>query len=218
MEISEPTTMLTDYLLGLITFIFAGKLLKQSRINDQKSVKLWAIAFIALGLSAFTGGTYHGFTPQLSNSALKTLWKLTAYSIGFADLFLISSISIASFTGAIRRLLIGFGAAKFTVFSIWMISHDSFRYIIYDYGATLLFLLVVNIKELRAPAALSSKWIITGILITVGGSLVQMSGFSLHKHFNHNDIYHIIQMIAVYAFFRAGLLLRDKVLPAANLH
>ena len=70
MEISEPTTMLTDYLLGLITFIFAGKLLKQSRINDQKSVKLWAVAFIALGLKTAFNSLIRFLTPDTPVRAL----------------------------------------------------------------------------------------------------------------------------------------------------
>ncbi len=41
-------------------------------------------------------------------------------------------------------------------------------------------------------------------------ALAQASGVALHRHFNHNDLYHVIQMAALYAFYRGGALLVDR--------
>ncbi len=55
----------------------------------------------------------------------------------------------------------------------------------------------------------AAGWIVAGILASFVGAGVQMSGFALHRHFNHNDLYHVIQAGALYLLFRGGMLLRD---------
>jgi hypothetical protein len=50
---SEPVTMLTDYALGAVSAYLGVRLFRFS--------KYWAIAFLALALAAFLGGTWHGF-------------------------------------------------------------------------------------------------------------------------------------------------------------
>ena len=54
------------------------------------------------------------------------------------------------------------------------------------------------------------------ILLTLAGSAValfvfcfvgagiQQGGFSLHSHFNHNDLFHVVQMGAFYLLFRGA--------------
>jgi hypothetical protein len=34
---------------------------------------------------------------------------------------------------------------------------------------------------------------------------VQMSGFALHRHFNHNDLYHVIQIVALWLLHLGGV-------------
>jgi hypothetical protein len=49
---SEPTTVITDYALGAVSIVLSWRLMEASRF--------WALAFFALGLGAFLGGTWHG--------------------------------------------------------------------------------------------------------------------------------------------------------------
>ena len=53
--ITEPMTMLTDYLISVETLIFAG-LLFRSR-SQQTSLSLWVAAFITIGIAAFPSKT-----------------------------------------------------------------------------------------------------------------------------------------------------------------
>jgi len=41
-------------------------------------------------------------------------------------------------------------------------------------------------------------------------ALFQQSRVSIHRYFNHNDLYHVIQAGALYCLYRAGALLHDK--------
>ena len=48
----------------------------------------------------------------------------------------------------------------------------------------------------------SAPWIAAAILVTFAASVIQASGFDLHRYFNHNDLYHVIQVGAAWLFYR----------------
>jgi hypothetical protein len=54
------------------------------------------------------------------------------------------------------------------------------------------------------------KWMVAGIAVTLIGALVQQTGFRHHADFNHNDAYHVIQLVALYLFFKGASRLRDR--------
>jgi hypothetical protein len=45
--------------------------------------------------------------------------------------------------------------------------------------------------------------------LSVGAALVQASGFALYRHFNHNDLYHVIQIAAMVLLYRGARRLTD---------
>jgi uncharacterized membrane protein len=53
-------------------------------------------------------------------------------------------------------------------------------------------------------------WLIVGVLLSLVAGIVQARRLALHRQFNHNDLYHVIQMGALYAFYRGGALLVDR--------
>ena len=56
----------------------------------------------------------------------------------------------------------------------------------------------------------SMKWLGGGIAVTLLGAFVQQTGFRHHSDFNHNDAYHLIQILALYFFFKGASRLRDR--------
>jgi hypothetical protein len=54
------------------------------------------------------------------------------------------------------------------------------------------------------------KWLVWGIVVTLFGVTVQQSGLPRHQNFNHNDAYHIIQIVALYFLYCCGRTLRDR--------
>jgi len=184
MTIHEPMTMATDYLLALAGFIFAARLWTRFRA--------WSLAFLFTGLAAAFGGTSHGLGPELLVFWQVVLWKLTVFSVGFASFFLLSGEHAAWRVVAVLKLVI---------YASWMSAHDEFSYVIADYGITLLIVGALELKY-RQP---SMKWVIGSIAVSVVGAAVQASGFALHRHFNHNDLYHLIQIVALWLLFRGGV-------------
>ncbi len=54
------------------------------------------------------------------------------------------------------------------------------------------------------------RWMVLGIVTTAAGGSIQLTGFRHASAFNHNDAFHIIQIIAFYFLFRGASTLRDR--------
>lgn len=192
MNLHEPTTLATDYLLTIAAAVFAIRLW---RTNRQ-----WALAFLFTAAGSFFGGTYHGFGPVVGVLTATVLWKLTVFSIGLASFFLV--------LGSGRQLLL-VALVKLIVYMSWMTVHSDFVWVVIDYGIALLIVGVVQLVR-RGP---STPWVIGSIVVSVLGALVQMSRLTLHEHFNHNDLYHLIQLVALWLLYRGGRLTNPSTAP-----
>lgn len=210
MAISEPTTLVTDYLLGTLAEVCAVLLLKQNGTLRQQSVRLWALALVATAMASYLGGTYHGFQSALDPSVAAALWKATTISMGVASFFLLSAAFSSAFAREDRGWLIAAAALKVAIYVVWMLSHDEFRYVIYDYGSTLAVLLLLIITGRTVGSSGHRAYIAAGILVSIAAAAVQQSGIRLHRHFNHNDLMHIVQMGGVWLLYKGGARLRDK--------
>ncbi len=202
--------MLTDYVLGVLAGVLAVALFRLGRVERQNSVRLWAAALGATALAAAFGGTFHGLTLILGDLAQTVLWKATVYSTGLASFFLLSAAIVASVAGQFRRSLLAMAALKLAIYALWMATHDDFRYVVYDYAPTLVGVLILQLAAARVGGAASARWIVSGILLSFAAAGIQRTGLALHEHFNHNDLYHIVQMAAVYLLYRGGRELRDR--------
>ena len=209
MQISEPMTMITDYLLGAWALYLASKLLQKGKSIGQRSILFWGLSFIATGMAALIGGTSHGFALYFGTMTREVIWISTLYTIGFASLFLLSAAIFATLKNSLRDWLIAVTAVKFILFAVWIVSHSEFKYVIYDYVPAMIGVLILQAYGKYRRGDKSAAWIISGILVSFGAAAVQQSGFTLHEHFNNNDLYHVIQMGALFLLYRGGLLLVD---------
>jgi hypothetical protein len=203
--------MLTDYALAAWTAVLGALLLRQWRANRQRAVLALAASFLATGAAALTGGTFHGFINYQTPAAAAALWKATVYLIGIGSPLLLTGMILATFTPPIRRWLLGAVALKLVVYAVWMATHDDFKYVVYSYVPDMLGVLGLAWWSKVARKAAGAGWIVTGVLLSFLAAAVQRSGFDLHTHFNHNDVYHVMQAGAFYLLFRGGRQLRDRI-------
>jgi len=179
--LNEATTVLTDYALAAVSIFLGSKLVGKSR--------LWAVAFLALGLGAALGGTWHGFW---ENDAL---WKATTLSVGVASFGMVAGSALATTSGALQRLLVGFALGKMAAYCAWMLYHDDFIWVIADTGSALLIVALLHLWRFNG-------WMLAGVAVSVFAGLAQASGFALHERFNHNDLYHVLQTAAMFLLYR----------------
>jgi hypothetical protein len=173
--------MLTDYVLGAVTAWLGFRLLRSNRG--------WAVAFLALAAGAFMGGTWHGFVRS------ELLGTATALSIGVTSFAMVAGSAVAVSSGRLRAFLLGFAAVQFCVYAGWMLFHDAYIYVVIDTGIALAIVAALHLWRFNG-------WMLAGVAGSLAAGLVQASGFALHQHFNHNDLYHVIQLAAMFLFYR----------------
>jgi hypothetical protein len=200
MAIQEPMTLATDYALAALGVGFGLSLLRR----PGRAARLWACAFFAMAAGALFGGTAHGFADWLDVSQRALVWKATTYSIGLTSFFLLAATGAGALPCKLSRAVMAAAAVKLAVYLWWMSSHDEFKYVIYDYGPSMLAVLAAHGWAWRARGAGWAKWIVAAVAVSFAGAAVQMSGFGLHRHFNHNDLYHLIQMVGLWLFWRGA--------------
>jgi hypothetical protein len=149
MTITEPSTLVTDYLLAIAGITFA---ILTFRLNSyHRAMPLWILAFTSSALAATAGGTVHGFREYLGVSLSKDLWELAMVFIGATGASLISATIISS---------------------------------------------------LRRKDMLYVHWLKRGLTVSAVGVLVQKTGFDISPNFNHNDVYHLIQIAGFWCLFQ----------------
>jgi fucose 4-O-acetylase-like acetyltransferase len=192
--ISEPMTLLTDYVLGAVTAWLGFLLWKQ---RDRHISRLfWCIAFAALALGALLGGTWHGFVRS------EPLWIATLVVVGIASCAMVVGSLFATLTGAPRNILLWLAAGKLLFYLNWLLERTDFRVVIIDSAIAFAMVLALHLWRFNG-------WIVAGILVSVAAALVQASGFAPHPHFNHNDLYHVIQIAAMALLYRGARRLTD---------
>lgn len=210
MQIAEPMTMLTDYLLAGWTAFLAWRLLGMARQTSSRAQRWWGWAFIGSAVAAATGGSYHGLAPVFPAGALLFLWKVTVYAVGLAGFCLLIASALATLKRSARKWLFFAATLKFILYAVWMLWHESFFYVVLDYLPSLVVVLVLFSWRFLQSKEKSGAWVASGILISFIAAGIQQSGLPLHRHFNHNDLYHLVQMVGFYFLYRGGLLLQER--------
>jgi hypothetical protein len=156
MQITEPITMLTDYVLAVLCVVFAVTIWRSARRGGGRRIGVWVAAFVVTGLAAAFGGTAHGFRVPLGET-WGLVWAVTVALIG-----------VGSF------LLVGAGV------------RSALR------------------SEARGPTERTTglRWLKRGVVVTLGALVILVGRVSLHEHFNHNDLYHVVQMAGLYCLYR----------------
>lgn len=207
MTLAEPMTLLTDYVLAGVTGWLGWRLL-QAR-QGQTARAAWVLAFAALAAAAALGGTYHGFAPQLSASVLQRLWTASVLAAGLAGCAMFVGSVMATSAGRLRSVLLVVAAAKLAIYSGWMLSHNEFIYVIADSGLTMAAVALLHASTAARRADPASRWMLAAVGVSGLAAGVQANRVALHPHFNHNDLYHVIQIAAMVLFYVGAARLRD---------
>jgi hypothetical protein len=192
MTIHEPMTLATDYLLALACGCFSILLFRMK----SAATGWWSIAFAAVALAALVGGTYHGL-PSFYPGAL---WKTTLVTAGAASCAMVVAAGIATRLAA--KFFFWFAVVKFAAYLAWIASHDDFLSVVIDSASALL--IVAALHAVRGDAAW--RWMISGVAVSVAAAGVQAMHLAPHPHFNHNDLYHVMQIAAMWLFYRGARL------------
>ena len=202
-SISEPATMLTDYLLAALALPLASLLLRAGSGHDSLAAVLWSTGFVAIGVAALLGGTVHGFARQLGHHR-RALWRATTLLLALAADVLVVAAGVAMLDAEAAAWLATVMALKLALFALWMRTREHFRFVVIDQLISLAALLALQL--LAMPRARSAPWVVAGVLVCFTAGLVQRSALAVRR-LNQNDLSHLVQLLGVYLLYRGGALL-----------
>ncbi len=200
MTVHEPLTLATDYLLAALAAWLSWRLHHRSAPKDY-AARWFARALALTGLSAFVGGSYHGFAPELPVAVARTWWVLTLLILCLVSAALAMSLRHELAPRNSRSNWTTVIVVKLLVAGGLVLVHPAFLVAVVDYGVAML---------LWAAAAVIARrpwrgWMLAAIGLSITAALVQQLRVAPAPFFNHNDFYHVIQAVALIAFYRGAL-------------
>jgi hypothetical protein len=193
----EPATVVTDFLLAGLAAWFAAQL-RRSVPAEHIAARWWSCVLGLTAAASLTGGLTHGIGPELPAAAASGIWRstllllnLTGAAVGLA---LLHALVPPVRQRAWRWVVVG----KFLAFAAAAILQPKFVVALADYGLALLAWLVAALVNLR-------PWMLAAIALSVVAALVQQMQWGFGAQFNHNDVYHLIQAVGLWCFYRAAL-------------
>lgn len=200
--IYEPTTAITDYIIFLLGVFFGWSTLA---IQDSQFHQLWGASFISIGIGAFFGGTSHGFGPKMKEIYRKIIWRFTLIFIGISGLLIAMSSSVFFMTEKGENALFIIAGILLITYYLKIRKQDSFR------SAVTFYMPLLGVSLVGFPMAFyfqditGALSITIGLIVCIAGSLIQKMKISIHEKFNHNDLFHVIQMLGMFLMYRGGL-------------
>jgi hypothetical protein len=205
MTITEPATLITDYLLAAFTTVLARRLFVTARENRVVSQWWWGVAFAATAVAGLAGGTVHGFRTSLDPRVTAALWLVAIEGLVVAAYAVIRGTLVGSpLSAAAAGSASLMAAGAFGVYGLWVAGNPRFVFAIAAYAVALGVLVGFKLSAWRTDQA-GPRWMIAGVLVSIVAAVVQQSGWSMHQHFNHNDLYHVIQAFGVWLLYRGAL-------------
>jgi len=205
--ISEPTTLLTDYLLAAAAFWLAARLAGASSRTGSWAQALWALAFTLGAVAACAGGTVHGFRSSLDPFAGALLWQCALLGGALAGTLLLAGAALHALRGGVLRLALGVLAVKAGLELVVISRAGLARDAVWAGAATVVLLLAFGVLRARTDRE-TLGWLLLALVLAGTGLAVQAARLTLHPHFNHNDACHVFLTAALWPFYQAGLRLR----------
>jgi hypothetical protein len=210
MTISEPATLVTDYLLALFTGALGRRLgslasaaVMLGFIDKARAQRWWSVAFMATAMAGAAGGTVHGFQRAMPRAVTNLLWLVTLESLVLAAFAVVSAAIVLGGWSWRTRFIATFAAGvAFGSYGLWVIRNPVFLMAILAYGAALAVLVGVQLFARRLDFG---GWLLlAGVVLSLVAAGIQQSGVAIHRYFNHNDLYHVVQAVAVWFLYLAA--------------
>ena len=201
-------TAFTDLLIFGLGLYFARELYG-IYVTKLMSVHLhFMMVFFFMGLAGLLGALTHGIGPHLPQSIHTFIWRITLYCIGLTTFSMLLGGLYHVVPFNTMDWLKWLPLLGLIVYMILITRNDDFKTVIRFYTPAMMLLLLMMLYSLLRFQSDGTSWIIFSVLMAFAGTAVQQSGFSFHKHFNHNDIYHVFQMGSMFLLYKGVILLK----------
>lgn len=203
---AEVIVSISDFVLAVYAGVLAARL--YARPTEMRRTRRWfAIVLGAIAFSALLGGISHGFVPDERTRVGGLIWRATLMSIGPAaiGLWMLASLLLFRPAAVERARTLALIALAIYV-GVVLFEYQNFRIALALYVPAAVLLLVgfaVNMRQ-RADSFAADGLIAMSLTLVAG--LLQYLRVGFHPiYFNHNVLYHLLEGLAVYFLYRAGI-------------
>lgn len=194
---AEPMTAATDYAIAVACAFFAVSL------STRAVAPEWPLGFALGGVSAALGGTWHGFRSMADERTQSVMWLLTLLTFGAsAAAFGAGAIAVAA--PEVQTLSLRLAAVTaFGIYGVAALQNPQFAV-----AGRMALLMLVTFAAMSTylflhrgmqPALL----MLACCALNVAGIAVQMRELAPHPRFNHNDLFHVFQLAALWCLYAA---------------
>jgi hypothetical protein len=207
--IEEPVTLLTDLVLGILALYWAASLLAAGADPSTAALPtvIWGAGFAATGAAAILGGVVHGFQHRMGRARARPLWHATLLLVALSSAAMLAAALLVFPASLARTGGLVVVVAKLLVASALLARTPEFRVVLADHAVALAAVLGLQLAAYLGYGAASAPWIMAGIAVSVAAGAIQALRIGPHPRFNHNDLYHVVQIGALWLLYRGGLLL-----------
>jgi len=212
--LSEPTTLVSNWVLAAVAVGLGVRLYRAGAGEERRARQLWAVAFLAGAAAALAGGIVHGFAASLTPVAHTVLWKTVLVGVGVASSLILAGTVLATLTGTWRGAFLAGAAGQLAVYLAFVSGNNDVRLAVWNGAVTILAVLALALAT-AVHDARRLGWILLALGLSAAGLAAQRSGIAI-AFLNHNDVCHMLQTVALWPFYRAGLRLVDRGQPPAS--
>lgn len=200
MSLVSPAAAVTDLCLGLTGLALAARTLNHFRSTGARRSGWWSLGYAALGLGSVLGFVTLGFRTGLE----QPITYVSRFAIGVAVLAMLTAV-VEGLAGPRRarpwRLLFLLAFAAY--YGATLLTGSFLVFVLYS-GTALLATLVLEgyrwLVRLEAGAGLMAL----GMALSMAAAGLQATrlSFTLLWTFDHNAIYHMLQLVALLILYR----------------
>jgi hypothetical protein len=211
LTVREPTTTLTDVALAIVGGWFSLALVLQPH---TQATHLWAEAFGCGAIGALLGAVAHGFVDHLSPRAHGLVWKGSLMCAGAAAIVFAAAAARSATPAPMRGdivlsqvdLIVPVAFIAVALYVVAVIFRPTFATAAVASSMALGAMLIAAIFIARSSPA-GSAWLMTAVALSAVGFTVQWARISVHRYLNHNDLYHLLQLVALVCLYLAAVTL-----------
>ena len=194
----ERTTAFTDAVLAFFA-VGCAIYLQIGDVGEVWKYNIWTWAFIFIALSSMLGAVAHGIV--LSEAAHTGIWQIINLGLALSISLFVVGVSYDlwgfPFAGYMFWLMLVLGCAFFLATRIF--PGIFFVFIVYE-SIALLFAFAAYAWIAARGSTEGAALMAAGVLVSIVAAAIQATrraGFKLIWHFDHNGIFHIIQLLGL---------------------
>ena len=206
--IYEPMTVFTDLLIVFFGIWFGRVIQMWFTVRFMEVHFHFSNYFFLVAFTALFGAIFHAIYPEYETFR-NFLWKLTMLGMALSIFAMIMGTLYYSVPFDMVQRIKWLVAAIIFICIIWFYFDDDLMNAVKLYVPSVILIMVLMIYGWLVKGDSGGAWILGGFFVTLVGASFTVTKIGFHQHFNHNDIFHIIQIGGMALIYRGVMLLSN---------